>query len=396
VGIGTALRGKGRAPFQGSITRWSRSTRGFRPWLLSLAPPGLKQNRRPWLFATAPLGLKQNRRPWLFATAPLGLKQNRRPWLFATAPLRLKQNRRPWLFATAPLGPNQNRRPWPFAANPSGLRQNHRLQASLSSAVEKAIVWLTLLLFLSIPSTTHAIGEFIPSGGHSAGMGDAFVALAHGAEGLFWNPGAVSMGDGLSAAAGYDRPFGISELETVSGAGRVRFGRIAAGITHQGAAEIGESSTGAIVGVRVKEVGVGVQVRHVRYDLNVGHSWTVFDLGVVIESKTGIRVGMVGWNAGGSHTGILGHGGMIGVAVTRSGNTITVDVQKEVGTPTGGGVGIEWQVHRDVAIRIGVGGHPERMTLGMGVTQMGATFDYGILYHTVLGLSHRASMSVSR
>jgi hypothetical protein len=124
--------------------------------------------------------------------------------------------------------------------------------------------------------------------------------------------------------------------------------------------------------------------------------WAVFDLGVLIVSPTGIGVGLVGLNVGGTKTGILGQVGMVGLAVTREATTVTIDIQKEAGTATGRAAGVEDRLNKRARIRLGIGGHPERLTLGFGVLSVGAEIDYGILYHTVLGLSHRLSVSYSR
>jgi len=204
--------------------------------------------------------------------------------------------------------------------------------------------------------------------------------------------GAVAIGDGVSSLAGYERPFGLRELETVSGVGSLRFGRVGVGVSYQGS-QVAESESAVTAGIRVKEVGVGVRVRQVQY---ADRRWPVFDLGLLIVGRNGIPVGLVGRNTGGSQTGILGHGGMVGMSVTRDRMTFAIDVQKEAGTPTGGAVGLEIRVSAIAAIRAGVGGYPERLTLGLGVRCGLAEIDYGILYHTVLGFSHRVAISLTK
>lgn len=258
--------------------------------------------------------------------------------------------------------------------------------------------WLTTVaasLLLLLPTPTHAIGEFLPVGGRSAGMGDAYTALADGAEGLFWNPAAVAT-SGINAVAGYDLPFQIADLETAMGSAAIGIGRFGVGVTHHGS-RIGTSQSGLLVGMRVKDIGAGVRIRQIqhRVDETRSRQWVVWDLGVLVGGD-GIYVGMVGFNAGGKRTGILGHGGAVGLAVTRAATTVTIDVQKEAGTPTGGGVGLELDVHPSVKFRLGIGGYPERITLGLGVLRAGAVIDYGISYHTVLGSSHRASIGFRR
>lgn len=53
---------------------------------------------------------------------------------------------------------------------------------------------LILILLSSPPGHAHALGEFIPAGARSAGMGDVYAGLAEGAEGVMWNPGLSRLG----------------------------------------------------------------------------------------------------------------------------------------------------------------------------------------------------------
>ena len=181
---------------------------------------------------------------------------------------------------------------------------------------------------------------------------------------------------------GYDRPFGLSELDTVSGASALRIGRVGIGVQYQGmqASALMETTSGLALGLRVNAVGTGLRFRSglAQVSGRAPRQWVVADLGVLIVSSTGIQVGLVG------------------LAVTWGTTTIILDIQKEAGTPTGSAFGIEFRSSEIGRIRFGVGGHPERLTMGLGVRMTGAEFDYGILYHTVLGLSHRVSLSFTR
>ena len=102
------------------------------------------------------------------------------------------------------------------------------------------------------------------------------------------------------------------------------------------------------------------------------------DLVQLITDRHGIRVGVVGlvWD--------------------KPRVTIAVDIQKEAGSPTGGGIGVEFRPYQILSIRLGAGSYPERMALGIGITRGRAAIDYGILVQTVLGYSHLAPLSYSR
>ena len=56
--------------------------------------------------------------------------------------------------------------------------------------------------------------------------------------------------------------------------------------------------------------------------------------------------------------------------------------------------GAEYNPARRVMLRMGVGARAERLSVGAGVIHRGFRIDYATLYHTVLGLSHRVSLTV--
>ena len=186
----------------------------------------------------------------------------------------LRRDLRPWLLTTAPLG----------------------------------LFWL--ILVTAMISQVHALGEFIPAGARSAGMGDAYVGLAAGGEGVFWNPGSVVTGSRFSAMVGYDRPFGLSELDTVSGASALRIGRVGIGVQYQGmqASALMETTSGLALGLRVNAVGTGLRFRSglAQVSGRAPRQWVVAGLGVLIVSSTGIQVGLVGHNVTGKKVSVLG------------------------------------------------------------------------------------------
>ena len=87
------------------------------------------------------------------------------------------------------------------------------------------MMYCQIVLFALLPSSAHAAFEFQPIGAHTAGTGDAGVALADGAAGAFWNPAALAWGERLSLFGAYHRPFGIAELATHAFSAGLRMGR---------------------------------------------------------------------------------------------------------------------------------------------------------------------------
>lgn len=95
-------------------------------------------------------------------------------------------------------------------------------------------------------------------------------------------------------------------------------------------------------------------------------------------------------------TALLGQGGAVGVGIEVLPTvTVVADVQKEANLPTGAGIGLVFRAHPALVLRTGAGSRPERLTAGFGVQKGELAVDYAALWHTVLGLSHRASITFS-
>ena len=229
-----------------------------------------------------------------------------------------------------------------------------------------------------------------------------FAGIASGAEGLFWNPAAVVWGQRRDLFGGFERPFGMSELETQAFGIVLEKGDHGLGMRYQkfGFALYLEQQVGLTYGhLFGQRLGLGVTVRglEVRVAQRVTRRWAVFDLGVQAVLKKGVTWGLAAWNAGGTRMGVLGQGGMMGLGVeVGEGVVLVVDIQKESGMPTGSGVGLEYRLREGILLRVGAGGHPERVAAGMGVRKGWMQVDYAALFHTVLGVSHRVSMRFSR
>ena len=254
----------------------------------------------------------------------------------------------------------------------------------------------------TVPFHADAAFEFHPVGARPGGLGDTFVGWAAGVEGVFWNAGALAWAEGVSVTGGYERPFGMAALDvqaigTVASSGRVAVGL---GYEEYGFSLYRERTTGVTFGIRVaSRLGLGVRVRRMRLSVAAGanRAWTAFDLGARIVLSSKATLGLAAWNAGGQSVDVLGQGGMAGVGFEVVPDlALLVDVRKEAGHPTGASAGVEFSPSRNVTLRLGTGGRPERLSIGMGVSRGVFRIDYATLYHTVLGMSHRVSMTIGR
>lgn len=266
----------------------------------------------------------------------------------------------------------------------------------------RAFLLPCLSVILLCPSAIRAAFEFHPVSAQAAGMGDTGTAMAAGAEGLFWNPAAAAWAEKASAFGGHNRPFGLKEMETQALSAAGRLGRVGLGATYQGYgfALYREQVFGITIGVRVsRRAGLGLSVRslHLTTAGQPARRWTAFDLGFRILLNDRLFAGATAWNAGGTRTRIIGQGGAFGLGMHIAPDlALLVDIQKEAGLPTGGGAGLAWEIAPALVLRTGIGGRPERLSAGAGLRQRQLAIDYAAAWHTVLGLSHRVSLSIGK
>jgi hypothetical protein len=266
---------------------------------------------------------------------------------------------------------------------------------------ERRIAAMILALsMLASASLAGAAFEFTGLGARAGGMGDACSAIVVGAEGLFWNPASVVWQKGFGLSAGMSRPFGLSELETqsLSAAWCGRKLGLAAGLTVFGPEAYREATATGVLAWQVsRRVSLGTAIRRLSLSVfGVGdRQWQVFDLGACATAGKTVRMSLLARNAGGAATGLIGQGGSAAVSFwTSSRIRLSAEVSKEAGLPTGLGVGVEFTPHRGVRLRGGAGGEPERLSFGLGLQRGACVVDYAAIHHTVLGLSHRVSVSL--
>ena len=272
-------------------------------------------------------------------------------------------------------------------------------QLFLSSLMRTKYCQIVFVLLCALsPSSAHAAFEFQPIGAHTSGTGDAGVALAAGAAGAFWNPAALAWGKRLSLFSTYDRPFGIAELATHAFSAGLRIGRhgLGARYTGVGFALYKEQIFGLIYGLRVFQqasVGFGIRVLQLSTAGMPTQHWMVFDAGIRLQLRKGVFLGTTVWNASGRHTSLLGQGGNVGMGIAVMPQVALVaDIQKEANFPTGAGIGVIYHVRPQLVLRTGAGSRPERLSAGFGVRKSGFAIDYAAVWHTILGITHRASV----
>jgi hypothetical protein len=256
------------------------------------------------------------------------------------------------------------------------------------------------LAAILVTSPSDAAFEFIGLGARAGGMGDACSATVMGAEGLFWNPASIVWQQGFGLSACMARPYGFPELETqsLSAAWGGRKLGLAGGLTVFGPEAYREVS--AIAGLAwrpSRRVSLGTAIRRLSLSVfGVGdRQWFVFDLGLCATAGETTRMSLWARNAGGTAIDLIGQGGSAALSCRTSARVwLSAEVSKEAGLPTGLGVGLEFEPHKGIRLRGGAGGEPERMSIGFGLARGACLLDYAAIHHTVLGLSHRISVSL--
>lgn len=242
--------------------------------------------------------------------------------------------------------------------------------------------------------------EFVGAGARAGAMGDACSAVAEGAEAAFWNPASVVWLAGFGAVLGTDRPFGMKALETQRVGVAWSGGRmgVSAGLTAFGPEAYREATASIAASWRPsRRASFGVALRRLSLTGSgiAGRQWYAFDLGVCVTTGGQVRVSLWARNAGGTDPDAIARGGSLGIAWMASDRIrLSAEVLKEADLPPGLGAGLELSVRRGVWLRGGAGGEPERTCLGFGMARGAWVLDYAALYHTVLGLSHRVTLSL--
>ncbi len=288
----------------------------------------------------------------------------------------------------------------PFAVTGYGGRPGRAAWCGVFRAGVALAACCGLLCVSMIPVQADAAFEFQAVGARPGGLGDTFAGWAEGVEGVFWNPGALAWGKGVSVTGGYERPFGMAAMDAHAIGTLASTGRMAVGLGYlkYGFSLYRERTTGLAVGLRVaSRLGLGLRIRRMQLLVAGGanRAWTAFDLGARIVFGPKFILGLSTWNAGGKSVDVLGQGGTAGLGFQVVPNLVLVlDVRKEAGRPTGVSAGVEYVPARRVMLRMGAGGRAERLSVGAGVIHRGLRIDYATLYHTVLGLSYRVSLTM--
>ncbi len=254
-----------------------------------------------------------------------------------------------------------------------------------------------LVLLFNLP--LHASFD-TKKGTRPLGIGGAFTGLANSTDAVYYNPAGLWL---LASPAGhvyYSAPFGLKDLQTVSGVGvyPMSWGTPGVHVESYGFDLYRETTLGVTLSRTIGERlawGTTVNYYHLRIQ-DAGSAQTIgLDAGLLTRPHDKLSIGFFARNinrpaiAGEKLPQIFN----VGAAVTATSFlTIAVDVAKDVRFPVDVRVGAEYRFLDRFSLRAGMSSDPSRFSAGAGFEAGPAVFDYALYTHPDLGVTHAFSV----
>jgi hypothetical protein len=269
---------------------------------------------------------------------------------------------------------------------------------------ESMILTIGIVIIFGLSTAARGAFEDLPVGGRSIGMGSAYVALAQGPEGVFFNPAGVAQSDKPALCLFIVRPFGLRELsrETVSSMYKTRFGGISVNFQTFGNSQYRENCFSIGWGNRWQNrlfYGLLVKLASLQIDRYGSSSTLMSDIGLLYKMNDRISWGVSMTNL---NQGRIGHLNDPLPQVTRvglcyfpvQGLLFSVELDKDIRFPAELRGGIEICPLPALLLRCGLNRNPSSISFGIGFAWSLFSFDYAFTVHPVLGATHQGSISI--
>lgn len=279
---------------------------------------------------------------------------------------------------------------------------------------------LILLLFTCGILQAGIFDDRYPSA-RALAMGDAYVAMNGDLWSAYYNPAALSSLKDYQVGAAYQRPYNLSFFRNyfVSIAGQLpqKFGGLSLTVQDFGVNymdnDLSTEYTAALShGIYLlndihSSLSFGYSLKYYFWDLGesvggldlgAGHSFGV-DVGLQasLYNRTYIGVYLLNINAptiGAFTSHDLPQRIVVGAAYRPQNGVITsIALNKTSGLDTQVEAGFEFQVVEFLALRLGAGTNPNRLSGGIGINYQGINFDYALRTHPVLAETHLFGLS---
>ncbi len=258
-----------------------------------------------------------------------------------------------------------------------------------------------IITFVFFTSGCLATFDDLGVGARPQGLAGAFVATAGDADAILFNPaGLSSLQRGYTLF--YSQPYGLSGLSSgwIAAVQRIGHGSLGLGFKGLGNDLYRENSFILSYGQRIKYLSLGANMRLLNLSIEgYGSAYTLgLDLGLHSTLAPKLQWGAFLRNINSPH---IGHAKeeipqtfTAGLCLQPSPNfALEFDLYQDIRYEPQLRMGLEYSPYRSVQTRVGWRSPPGRFSLGGGVTWQGMRFDYALLNHWQLGLSHYFSFT---
>ena len=266
----------------------------------------------------------------------------------------------------------------------------------MANFLNKYIISFLFIIFLIHSADLHA-------GGRPMALGNAYIAISNDVWAIYHNvSGLAELSDYQLSVSYTPARFGIIELSEVTFAGGVPFSWGVLGFSaHRFGFELYREYTGTVAySSFIDQFNYGIAVNYHNVSIeNYGSAGTLsFDVGFLINLLEDLRYGIAFHNINSATIGRsrvkLPQVFLTGVSYfAGSGMTLSMDYQKELKMPSSFNFGIEYCVMELISLRVGMVSEPSIFTGGLGLNYQFIKFDYAFSHHSILGLTHQATVS---
>ena len=264
------------------------------------------------------------------------------------------------------------------------------------------LYYILSLINCSIP--VHSSVDALPVGGRAIGMGSAYVAVAQGAESIFYNPAGLSFSKLVSLSLFASRPYGLRELtyETVSAVLPSPFGNLGISLQTYGYHLYRENTIALGWGYHYHDkvyYGILVRLNQLRIKNYGSASSLMIDIGCLLLMGNNILAGIAITNL--NNTGIKGqnepHPQITRAGISYqpfNGVTVAIEFDKDTRYPVEMKGGVEFRLLHETCLRFGFGREPSYFSSGVGLAWNSFSIDYAFTTHPVLGMTHQGSFNI--
>lgn len=259
--------------------------------------------------------------------------------------------------------------------------------------------WL-LLMFVQ----SNLLASFdTKKGARPLGMAGAFVAVADNPDAVYYNAAGLWQINHWSAQAFYSAPFNVRDLSTVSFVMVFPWKRGTAGAMFEsyGFDLYRETTLGVSYAYAFhNRFAAGVSVNYYHLSIRGGGQTGIagVDVGALFRPHSLVQIGFQARNitrpriAGEVLPQVMVFGA--GIMPTEQ-ITIGLDAYKDFRFSTDVRGGVEYRPLPVLALRMGVGRDPSRLSAGIGITLKYARLDYAMYTHPDLGVTHAISAGIA-